>query len=235
MEKDTLRTGWNNLTQEILIENELKKYQPKLTPPRKCSTQDLIKALKKLDTLTLWGQLIININKQIHIIPSYMTTLAYNQSIEWVNHIFALNPNISLDELIENNSTDLDSQIALTRTWLQLIRNVQYDNIQYDTLILKDIKKQISPQSVPTIGNRLGANLLFEFNLIHLEFDVINVLIVELLLGMLGIVPKHLGLTTPTPILQGPPSIRCLLDRRSGCNRFVLIALHLLNFIPENL
>ena len=74
-------------------------------------------------------------------------------------------------------------------------------NIQYDTLILKDIKKQISPQSVPTIGNRLGANLLFEFNLIHLEFDVINVLIVELLLGMLGIVPKHLGLTTPTPIL----------------------------------
>ena len=59
-----------------------------------------------------------------------MTTLAYNQSIEWVNHIFALNPNISLDELynlIENNNTDLDSQIALTRTWLQLIRNVQYD------------------------------------------------------------------------------------------------------------
>lgn len=148
MEKDTLRTGWNNLTQEILNENELKKYQPKLTPPKKCSTQDLIKALKKLDTLTVWGQLIININKQIHIIPSYMATLAYNQSIEWINHIFALNPIISLDELhnlIENNNTDLDSQIALTRTWLQLIKNIQYDNNKDDTLILKDIKKQISP------------------------------------------------------------------------------------------
>lgn len=164
MEKDTLRTGWNNLTQEILNENDLKKYQPKLTPPKKCSTQDLIKALKKLDTLTVWGQLIININKQIHIIPSYMATLAYNQSIEWINHIFALNPIISLDELhnlIENNNTDLDSQIALTRTWLQLIKNIQYDNNKDDTLILKDIKKQISPQSLPTIGNRLGANLPF--------------------------------------------------------------------------
>ena len=148
MEKDTLKTGWDNLTGEILNENELKKYQPKLTPPRKYSTQDLIKALKKLNTLTPWGQLIININKQIHIIPSYMTTLAYKQSTEWFNHIFTLNPNISLDELhnlIENNNTDLDSQIALTRTWLQLIRNVQYDNILDDILILKDIKKQISP------------------------------------------------------------------------------------------
>ena len=44
MEKDTLRTGWNNLTGEILNGNELKKYQPKLTPLRKCPTQDLIKA-----------------------------------------------------------------------------------------------------------------------------------------------------------------------------------------------
>lgn len=166
MEKDTLRTGWNNLTGEIINENELKKYQPKLTLPRKCSTQDLIKALKKLDTLTPWGQLIININKQIHILPSYMTTLAYNQSTEWINHIFTLNPNISLDELhnlIENNNTDLDSQIALTRTWLLLIRNIQDDNTQDqdNTIILKAIKKQISPQPDPTIGTGLGANLPF--------------------------------------------------------------------------
>ena len=162
MEKDTLRTGWNNLTGEIINENELKKYQPKLTPPRKCSIQELIKALKKLDTLTPWGQLIININKQIHIIPSYITTLAYNQATEWINHIFTLNPNISLDELhnlIEKNNTDLDSQIALTRTWLQLIRNIQCDNILDDTLILTEIKKQISPQPDPIIGTRLGANL----------------------------------------------------------------------------
>jgi len=169
MEKDKLRIGWNNLTQEILNENELKKYQPKLTPPRKFSSQDLIKAIKKIDTLTPWGQLIININKQIHIIPSYMTTLAYNQSTEWIKHIFALNPNISLDELhnlIENNNTDLDSQIALTRTWLQIIRNVHYDNTQdwvldQDDIILNSIKKQISPQPDPAIGTRLGANLTF--------------------------------------------------------------------------
>lgn len=162
MEKDTLRTGWNNLNGEILNENELKKYQSKLTLPRKCSIQELIKALKKLDTLTPWGQLIININKQIHIISSYITILAYNQSTEWLNNIFTLNPNISLDELhnlIENNNTDLDSQIAVTRTWLQLIRNVQYEDILDDILILTDIKKQISPQPDPTIGTRLGANL----------------------------------------------------------------------------
>jgi hypothetical protein len=145
MEKDdTLRTGWNNLTGEILTENDLKKYQSKLTPPRKCSPQDLIKALKKLDTLTPWGQLIISINNQIHIIASYMKTLAYNQSTEWINHIFTLSPNISLDELhnlIENNNTDLDSQIALTRTWLQLIRNVQ-DNENNENIV-KDIQNQI--------------------------------------------------------------------------------------------
>ena len=91
-----------------------------------------------------------------------MTILAYNQSTEWINYIITLNPNISLDELhnlIENNNTDLDSQIALTRTWLQLIRNIQCDNILDDTLILTEIKKQISPQPDPTIGTRLGANL----------------------------------------------------------------------------
>ena len=162
MEKDTLRTGWNNLTGKILNENELKKYQSKLTPPRKCSIQELIKALKKLDNITPWGQLTININKQIHIIPSYITILAYNQSTEWLNNIFTLNSNISLDELhnlIEKNNTDLDSQIALTRTWLQLIRNIQCDNILDDTLILTEIKKQISPQPDPTIGTRLGTNL----------------------------------------------------------------------------
>ena len=98
-----------------------------------------------------------------------MTTLAYKQSTEWIKHIFALNPNISLDELhnlIENNNTDLDSQIALTRTWLQIIRNVHYDNTQdwvldQDDIILNSIKKQMTPHPAPAIGTRLGANLTF--------------------------------------------------------------------------
>lgn len=148
VESNYIRSGWITSSSTPLEDEELKnlakKYSYKFSGPKHCSKEELIKALKKLDTITTCGQLVIK-NKYISIIHCWMAIQAHYQSIEWFRTIFNIIPTISLDEihnLIENNKGDIDSQRIITRSWLQLIKNCDKECYN-DNLIIDSIKKQL--------------------------------------------------------------------------------------------
>mgnify|MGYP004001759317 CR=1 FL=1 len=146
IENNYIRCGWNS--ESFLSDQEIKTSLNgyKFVSPRECTVENFIRALKKLDTITLCGMLIVRIVDTIFFFQSYNSYQASVAVREWFKNIFEQTPNITLENihnLVEQNKGDDQSQILLSRTWLDLLQNCSRE-CDTDDEILRNIKKQIN-------------------------------------------------------------------------------------------
>lgn len=153
IENNYIRCGWNSSRGEVLNESflsdeELKTFHLgyKFIPPRECTVENCIKALKKLDNITLCGMLIVRLTDRVFFFHSYNAYQATVAVRKWFNAILQNNPNITLEQLhvlVEQNKGGESSQILLTRTWIDLLQNCPRD-CGTDEEIIQHVKKQIN-------------------------------------------------------------------------------------------
>ena len=145
IENNYIRCGWNR--QSPLTDMELQLYTKhknglKFTSPRECSVESIITALKKLDYITLCGQLIIRKGEEILFLQSYWTIQATEAVKEWFKEIIYETTLDNIHTLVEKNNGDNNSQILLTRTWLGMLENCSRDCID-DVEILNNIRHNL--------------------------------------------------------------------------------------------